>query len=118
MLSLFWWVTRLIFLNPGMFPSERGGVICRAVSTEEGEALAKELGVLFIEASAKCGYNVTALFNKVAANLTTGEKAKTEGEEGNKCRVWVDSAVIVSYQDQCRVEEGGCRSYRLCLLSV
>ncbi|KAK8790629.1 hypothetical protein WA588_002378 [Blastocystis sp. NMH] len=55
----------------------------RQVSTDEGDALAKELNILFIETSAKCGYNVSALFRKVAANLPGEDKAKKE-DEGNK----------------------------------
>ena len=34
----------------------------RCVSTKEGEELAKKLGVLFIETSAKNGDNINALF--------------------------------------------------------
>ena len=34
----------------------------RQVSTEEGERKAKELNVMFIETSAKAGYNVKQLF--------------------------------------------------------
>ena len=56
----------------------------RQISTDEGGALAKELGVLFIETS-KCGYNVSALFRKVATALPGEDKAKKEGEDGNKC---------------------------------
>ena len=47
--------------------------------------MAKELGVLFIETSAKCGYNVNALFRKVATTLPSEEKEKKEGED--KCKV-------------------------------
>ncbi|KAJ3097960.1 Ras- protein Rab6, partial [Physocladia obscura] len=41
----------------------------RQVSTEEGEKKAKEANVLFIETSAKAGYNVKALFRKIAQAL-------------------------------------------------
>mmetsp|Transcript_13476 Transcript_13476/g.31963 ORF Transcript_13476/g.31963 Transcript_13476/m.31963 type:complete len:215 (+) Transcript_13476:90-734(+) len=41
----------------------------RQVSEEEGRELAKELGVLFLETSAKRGENVNALFQQVAAAL-------------------------------------------------
>lgn len=58
------------------------------MSTDEGDALAKELNVLFIETSAKCGYNVSALFRKVATTLPGEDKSKKEGEEGNKCKYW------------------------------
>ena len=57
----------------------------RQVSTNEGEALAKELNVLFIETSAKCNFNVTALFRKVATTLPGEGKPKKEGESENKC---------------------------------
>ncbi|KAJ8905130.1 hypothetical protein NDN08_001640 [Rhodosorus marinus] len=41
----------------------------RQVSTEEGEAKAKEFDIMFIETSAKAGFNVKALFRKIAAAL-------------------------------------------------
>ena len=41
----------------------------REVSTEEGEKKANEMGVMFIETSAKAGYNVKQLFRRVAAAL-------------------------------------------------
>jgi Ras-related protein Rab-6A len=41
----------------------------RQVTIEEGDAKARELGVMFIETSAKAGFNVKALFRKVAAAL-------------------------------------------------
>jgi hypothetical protein len=39
------------------------------VSIEDGEKKAKELSVMFIETSAKAGYNVKQLFRRVAAAL-------------------------------------------------
>lgn len=41
----------------------------RQVSTDDGEKKAREEGVLFIETSAKAGYNVKALFRKLATAL-------------------------------------------------
>eukprot|EP01122_Echinamoeba_exundans_P003699 TRINITY_DN13775_c0_g1_i1.p1 TRINITY_DN13775_c0_g1~~TRINITY_DN13775_c0_g1_i1.p1 ORF type:complete len:221 (-),score=60.06 TRINITY_DN13775_c0_g1_i1:72-734(-) len=41
----------------------------RAVSFEDGEAKSNEWGVLFIETSAKVGFNIKALFRKVASAL-------------------------------------------------
>lgn len=41
----------------------------RQVTTEDGERKAKELNVMFIETSAKAGYNVKQLFRRVAAAL-------------------------------------------------
>jgi len=41
----------------------------RTVSLEEGEAKAKEYDVMFVETSAKAGFNIKALFRKVASSL-------------------------------------------------
>jgi len=41
----------------------------RKVSMAEGEQQAKKYGVMFIETSAKAGYNVAALFRKLAMSL-------------------------------------------------
>ncbi|KAI5058375.1 hypothetical protein GOP47_0026545 [Adiantum capillus-veneris] len=41
----------------------------RQVSIEEGDNKAKEFGVMFIETSAKAGFNIKALFRKIAAAL-------------------------------------------------
>ena len=41
----------------------------RAVTTEEGEAKAKELNVLFIETSAKSNHNIKQMFRKIAESL-------------------------------------------------
>ncbi|XP_037088610.1 ras-related protein Rab6 isoform X3 [Pollicipes pollicipes] len=50
----------------------------RQVSTEEGERKAKELSVMFIETSAKAGYNVKQLFRRVAAALPGMESSETK----------------------------------------
>ncbi|XP_069468566.1 ras-related protein Rab-6A-like isoform X6 [Ambystoma mexicanum] len=54
----------------------------RQVSIEEGERKAKELNVMYIETSAKAGYNVKQLFRRVAAALpgmdSTPEKSKED----------------------------------------
>jgi Ras-related protein Rab-6A len=74
----------------------------RQVSIEEGDAKAREFGVMFIETSAKAGFNIKALFRKIAAALpgmealssakqddlvdinlkTTSNVAQTEGKAG------------------------------------
>jgi Ras-related protein Rab-6A len=74
----------------------------RQVSIEEGDAKAREFGVMFIETSAKAGFNIKALFRKIAAALpgmealssakqddlvdinlkTTSNAAQTEGKAG------------------------------------
>ena len=53
----------------------------RQVSTEEGERKAKELNVMFIETSAKAGYNVKQLFRRVAAALP-GMEATDQVRDG------------------------------------
>ncbi|KAK8807351.1 hypothetical protein WA158_004110 [Blastocystis sp. Blastoise] len=50
----------------------------RQVTIEEGEAKAKDQNVLFIETSAKCGYNIQALFKKVATSLPGDRKPGVE----------------------------------------
>uniref|UniRef100_A0A8C9TW01 RAB41, member RAS onco family n=1 Tax=Scleropages formosus TaxID=113540 RepID=A0A8C9TW01_SCLFO len=54
----------------------------RQITAEEGEQRAKELNVMFIETSAKTGYNVKQLFRRVAAALpgmdSTPEKSKED----------------------------------------
>ncbi|KAJ3317770.1 hypothetical protein HDV06_001253 [Boothiomyces sp. JEL0866] len=50
----------------------------RQVSTEEGEKKAKEFNVMFIETSAKAGYNVKPLFKKIAMALPGMEAPGTE----------------------------------------
>ncbi|XP_078496298.1 ras-related protein Rab-41 isoform X4 [Lissotriton helveticus] len=54
----------------------------RPVSIEEGERNAKEVNVMYIESSAKAGYNVKQLFRRVAAALpgmdSTPEKSKED----------------------------------------
>ena len=52
----------------------------REVSASEGEALAKEEGVMFIETSAKVGFNVKVLFRKIAAALPGMEVKDAEGK--------------------------------------
>jgi len=47
----------------------------RQVSTEEGEEKAKENGVMFIETSAKMGYNIKALFRQLAQALPGQDEA-------------------------------------------
>ncbi|XP_042611353.1 ras-related protein Rab-6A-like isoform X2 [Cyprinus carpio] len=54
----------------------------RQVSVEAAEKKARELGVMYIETSAKAGYNVKQLFRRVAAALpgmdSTPEKSKED----------------------------------------
>ena len=100
---------RASFLNTGKWVEdvrgERGNdvVIClvgnktdlgndkRQISTEEGEARAKKEGLLFMECSAKAGYNVKALFRKLATSLPGSDTNNTvnggsaaQGQQGNR----------------------------------
>eukprot|EP01103_Thecamoeba_quadrilineata_P017854 TRINITY_DN6512_c0_g1_i1.p1 TRINITY_DN6512_c0_g1~~TRINITY_DN6512_c0_g1_i1.p1 ORF type:complete len:223 (+),score=35.94 TRINITY_DN6512_c0_g1_i1:30-671(+) len=50
----------------------------RTVSVEEGEAKAKEYNVMFVETSAKAGFNIKALFRKVASALPGMENAPAQ----------------------------------------
>lgn len=53
----------------------------RQVTTEDGERKAKELNVMFIETSAKSGYNVKQLFRRVAAALPGMENTERTKED-------------------------------------
>lgn len=53
----------------------------RQISTEEGEEKAKKNGLLFMECSAKAGYNVKSLFRKLATSLP-GSNDPTKGLTG------------------------------------
>ncbi|XP_049597560.1 ras-related protein Rab-6A isoform X2 [Syngnathus scovelli] len=53
----------------------------RQITTEEGEQRAKEMNVLFIETSAKTGYNVKQLFRRVAAALPGMDTAQDKNRE-------------------------------------
>uniref|UniRef100_A0A3B3RFV6 RAB6B, member RAS oncogene family b n=1 Tax=Paramormyrops kingsleyae TaxID=1676925 RepID=A0A3B3RFV6_9TELE len=54
----------------------------RQITIEEGEQRAKELNVMFIETSAKTGYNVKQLFRRVAAALPGMESMQDTSKEG------------------------------------
>eukprot|EP00898_Chlorokybus_atmophyticus_P000681 jgi/Chlat1/1613/Chrsp127S01874 len=53
----------------------------RQVSIEEGDSKAREYGVMFIETSAKAGFNIKALFRKIAAALPGMEALSTAKHE-------------------------------------
>ncbi|KPI95120.1 Ras-related protein Rab-6A [Papilio xuthus] len=53
----------------------------RQVSTEDGDRKARELNVMFIETSAKAGYNVKQLFRRVAAALPGMDSAENKPPE-------------------------------------
>ncbi|ORZ21168.1 rab protein 6 [Absidia repens] len=55
----------------------------RQVSVEEGEKKAKDYKVMFIETSAKAGYNVKALFRKIGGALP-GIESTMEDNQGDQ----------------------------------
>ena len=55
----------------------------RQVSTEEGEEKANKDGLLFMECSAKAGYNVKSLFRKLATALPGSNEASATKDNGN-----------------------------------
>lgn len=59
----------------------------RQVSTEEGEKKAKDLNVMFIETSAKAGYNVKQLFRRVAASLPGMDQAEQKPRDMTNVRL-------------------------------
>ena len=53
----------------------------RQVAIDEGERKARELNVMFIESSAKSGYNVKQLFRRVAAALPGMESPEQKNDK-------------------------------------
>ncbi|KAK2143653.1 hypothetical protein LSH36_824g03049 [Paralvinella palmiformis] len=68
----------------------------RQLTTEEGERKAKELNVMFIETSAKTGYNVKQLFRRVAAALPGMEQTEKKQEDIEKTLpvAWLDEKLL------------------------
>lgn len=75
----------------------------RQVSAEEGERKAKELNVMFIETSAKAGYNVKQLFRRVAAALPGMESNEQQPNDGTLRDVHLHDEPI-----EPKEKEGGC----------
>ncbi|XP_061184475.1 ras-related protein Rab6 isoform X3 [Saccostrea cucullata] len=74
----------------------------RQITTEEGERKAKELSVMFIETSAKAGYNVKQLFRRVAAALPGMEQTETKKGEMTEVKLKDTGPVEPEHK------EGGC----------
>lgn len=55
----------------------------RQVSVEEGEDKASKEGIMFIETSAKAGFNIKALFRKLATSLPGMETAQPQQPVNN-----------------------------------
>uniref|UniRef100_A0A4W6FKW3 RAB6A, member RAS oncogene family n=1 Tax=Lates calcarifer TaxID=8187 RepID=A0A4W6FKW3_LATCA len=82
----------------------------RQVSIEEGERKAKELNVMFIETSAKAGYNVKQLFRRVAAALPGMDTTQDKSRED-----MID--IKLEKPPEQPVSEGGCSSQPYALSS-
>lgn len=54
------------------------------MTTDEAEQKAKELGVMFIETSAKAGHNVKTLFRKIAQALPGMDREGGEQGQANQ----------------------------------
>lgn len=80
-------------------------VNCRQVSIEEGEAKARELNVMFIETSAKAGFNIKPLFRKIAAALPGMETLSSAKQED---MVDVNLKSSNSNAAQSQAQSGGC----------
>jgi len=61
----------------------------RQVSVEEGETRAKEHDIMFIETSAKAGFNIKALFRKVASALPGMENTQLTKTDVNPINVQI-----------------------------
>ena len=79
----------------------------RQVSTEEGERKAKELNVMFIETSAKAGYNVKQLFRRVAAALP-GMEASDAGAAGGAKPDMKEVVLVDTPVPERSLSEAGC----------
>ncbi|RRT52472.1 hypothetical protein BHE74_00050464 [Ensete ventricosum] len=77
----------------------------RQVPIEEGEAKAQELGVMFIETSAKAGFNIKALFRKIAAALPGMENLSSAKQED---MVDVNLRSSNANSSQSQSQSGGC----------
>ncbi|XP_028451353.1 ras-related protein Rab-6A isoform X2 [Sander vitreus] len=73
----------------------------RQITTEEGEQRAKEMNVLFIETSAKTGYNVKQLFRRVAAALPGMDNTQDKSRED-----MID--IKLEKPPELPVSDGGC----------
>ena len=79
----------------------------REVYTEEGGKLAEELGVEFIEVSAKAGINIKALFKTLASNLPGGDDEAVDNNEGTM-REDSEKKKLKSEEEGGETKKSGC----------
>ena len=66
----------------------------RQVSVEEGEDRSSKQGIMFIESSAKAGFNIKALFRKLA-NALPGMESEHTAQPSAQCMNQLTSADIL-----------------------
>lgn len=76
----------------------------RQVSIEEGDNKARDFGVIFIETSAKAGFNIKPLFRKISAALP-GMDTLSSAKQGDMVDVNLKSSNHSSNAEQ---QSGGC----------
>ncbi|KAH9552425.1 hypothetical protein CY35_09G066100 [Sphagnum magellanicum] len=76
----------------------------RQVSIEEGDGKAREFGVMFIETSAKAGFNIKALFRKIAAALP-GMEALSSAKQDDLVDINLKTTLTTA---QTEGKPGGC----------
>ena len=76
----------------------------RQVSVEEGEDKAQKEGILFIESSAKAGFNIKSLFRKLATALPGNDTGKP-GAASNLVDIKLSNN---KRQEQQPAANGGC----------
>ncbi|KAF8080617.1 hypothetical protein N665_0932s0017 [Sinapis alba] len=76
----------------------------RQVSIEEGDNKARDFGVIFIETSAKAGFNIKPLFRKISAALP-GMDSLSSAKQGDMVDVNLKSS---NHSSQAEQQSGGC----------
>ncbi|KAK7358983.1 hypothetical protein VNO77_00926 [Canavalia gladiata] len=79
----------------------------RQVSIEEGDAKSREFGIMFIETSAKAGFNIKPLFRKIAAALPGMETLSSTKQED-----MVDVNLKPTVNSSQTEQQGGGRNIR------
>ncbi|XP_006649538.1 ras-related protein RABH1e-like [Oryza brachyantha] len=83
----------------------------RQVSTDEGEAKAQEQGAMFLETSARAGYNIKPLFRKIAASLPGMDalsSARQEDMVDINLRPAASGQIPSGAEAQAEQKAGGC----------
>ncbi|GMT32176.1 hypothetical protein PFISCL1PPCAC_23473, partial [Pristionchus fissidentatus] len=75
----------------------------RQVTTEEGERKANELNVMFIETSAKAGYNVKQLFRRIAGALPGIVKEDEKSEPASEIKLTAEAETKNSQGCSCQI---------------